>query len=96
MIHKNLSSTHYLTMNILGLDGESLAGGALSYMTYSEKTSIVTTSMDGTDGNGCGGGWHTSASTMDGCNERGGVDGWPMGASLVDAPNKKYVGGGQR
>jgi hypothetical protein len=94
MIHKNLSSTHYLTVNISGLDGESLTGGVLGCTTYSEETSTVEASVDGTDGNGGGGGWHMGASTVDGCDGRGGVDGWTVGASTEDAWNKKDVGGG--
>jgi hypothetical protein len=94
MIHKKLSSTHYLTMNISGLDGESLAGGALRLYNLLQETSIVVASVDGANGNGGGGGWHTGASTVDGCDGRGGADGWHVGASTEDAPNKKYVGGG--
>jgi hypothetical protein len=83
-------------MNILGINGESLVGGALKCTTCSEVTSIVSASVDGTNGNGGGGGWHTGASTMDGCNGRGGVDGCLVCASTEDAPNKKYTGGGRR
>jgi hypothetical protein len=59
MIHKNLSSTHYLIMHMLGIDGDSLVGGALGCKICSEETSIVEASMDGANGNGGGGGWHT-------------------------------------
>jgi hypothetical protein len=96
MIHKKLSSTHCLTMNISGLDEELLTGGALGCTTCSKETSIVEASVDGAYGNGGGGGWHTSASTVDGCDGRGGVDGWNVGASAKDAWNKKDVGGGWR
>jgi hypothetical protein len=51
-------------MNILGINGDSLESGTLSYITCSEETSTV----DGADGNGGGGGWHTGASNVDGCN----------------------------
>jgi hypothetical protein len=94
MIHKKLSSTHYLTVNISGLSGELLEGGALGCTTYSKETSTMVALVDGANGNGGGGGWHMGASTVDGCDGRGGADGWPMGASTEDAPNKKYVGGG--
>jgi hypothetical protein len=52
MIHKKLSSTHYLTVNISGLDGDSLENGTLGCTTCSEETSTVTTSLDGAGGNG--------------------------------------------
>ena len=52
--------------------------------------------MDGVDGNGGGGGWHTGASTVDGCDGRRGADGWPAGESIDDAWNKTNVGGGYR
>jgi hypothetical protein len=47
-------------VNILGLDGESLLD-RWSTQLYNliEETSIVVASVDGTDGNGGGGGWHT-------------------------------------
>jgi hypothetical protein len=67
MKHKKLSSTHYLTVNISGLDGDSLADGALGCTTCSETTSTVAVSVDGADGNGGGGGWHTGW-----CDGRGG------------------------
>ena len=81
-------------MNISGLDGESLVGGALGCTTCSEATCIMAASVDGADGNGGGGGWHTSASTMDGCDGRGGAYGWPACESTKDVCNKKNVGGG--
>jgi hypothetical protein len=96
MIHKNLSSTHYLTMNISGLGGDSMEGGALGCRTCDEATFTVVASMDGDDGNGGGGGWHMGASTVDGCDGRGGLDGWPMCASTKDVSNKKDVGGGKK
>jgi hypothetical protein len=56
MIHKNLSSTHYLIVNISSLDGESLTGGVIRCTTCSEETCIVEAPMDGANGNGSGGG----------------------------------------
>jgi hypothetical protein len=50
-------------MNISGLDGEPLIGGALGYKTYSEETSTMAASVDGADGNG--GGWHMGAPAVD-------------------------------
>jgi hypothetical protein len=58
MKHKKLSSTHYLTVNISSLDGDSLADGALCCTTCSETTSTVVVSVGGADGNvrvGCDG-----------------------------------------
>jgi hypothetical protein len=94
MIHKKLSSTHYLTVNLSSLDGESLTSGVLGCTNCSEETSTMETSMDGVNGNGGGDGWHTGASIVDGCDGRGGVDGWIVCASTKDAWNEKYVGGG--
>jgi hypothetical protein len=51
MIHKKLSSTHYLNVNILSLDGDSLGNGALGCTPYSEETSIMASSVYGADGN---------------------------------------------
>jgi hypothetical protein len=51
MIHKNLSSTHYLTVNISGLDGDSLTGGMLNCTNNTEETYIVEASVDNIDGN---------------------------------------------
>jgi hypothetical protein len=42
---------HYLTLNILGLDGDSLADGALGCTTLSERTSALEVSVDEADGN---------------------------------------------
>jgi hypothetical protein len=70
MIHKKLSSTHYLIVNISGLDGDFLANGALGCTTCSKETSTMETLVDGADGNGGGGGWHTCTSTVDGCDGR--------------------------
>ena len=58
MIHKKISSTHYLTVNISGLDGDSLADGALGCTNFYEATSTITVSVDKADGNGGGGGIH--------------------------------------
>ena len=55
MIHTNLSSRHYLTVNISNLDGESLIGGALGCTSFSETTSTMVVSVDGTNGNDEGG-----------------------------------------
>jgi hypothetical protein len=44
MKHKKLSLMHYLTMNISGLDGDSLADGALGC-----TTSTVGVSFDGVE-----------------------------------------------
>ena len=85
MKHKKLSSMHYLTVNILGLDGDSLAYGALGSTTFSETTSTMEFSIDGADGNDGGGGWHicgaywcpTCESTEDTCNKTGLVGGLP-------------------
>ena len=96
MIQKKLSSTHYLTVNISSLDGESLESEALGCTTCFEETSTVEASVDGADGNGGGGGWkYTCASIVDGCYGRGGVDGWSVGESTDDAWNKIDVGGGK-
>jgi hypothetical protein len=46
---------HYLTMNILGLNGDSLVDGALGCTTCSATTSIVAVSIDGADGKAEGG-----------------------------------------
>jgi hypothetical protein len=94
MIHKKLSSTHYLTMNILVLDVELLVGGALIFKTCSEEKSTMEALVDGVDGNGVGGGWHMGASTVDGCDGRGGADGWPAGESTNDAWNNTNARGG--
>jgi hypothetical protein len=96
MIHKKLSSTHYLTVNILGLNGDSMENGALGCTTFSEKTSIMVVSVDGVDGNGGGSGWNIGASIVYGCDGRDGVDGWPACESNEDVCNKTYVGGGLR
>jgi hypothetical protein len=56
MKHEKLSSMHYLTMNISGIDGDSLADGALGCTTCSETTSTVAVSVDGAESGG-GGGW---------------------------------------
>ena len=42
---------HYLTLNILGLDGDSLVDGALGCTTLSERTSTLEVSVDEADGN---------------------------------------------
>jgi hypothetical protein len=76
-------------MNISGNEGELLVGGALDYTTCSKETSIVASSMDGTDGNGSGGGWRIGASTVGGCDGRVGDDGWHAGATTKDAWNVK-------
>jgi hypothetical protein len=55
MILKKLSSTHYLTVNISGLNGDSLANGALGCKSYSKETYFVPASVDGADGDGGGG-----------------------------------------
>jgi hypothetical protein len=47
---------HYLTMNISGIDGDSLEDGALGCTTCSETTSTVAVSVDGAESGG-GGGW---------------------------------------
>jgi hypothetical protein len=94
IIDKNLSSTHYLTMNISSLDGESLTGGVVGCKTCSEATSIVAAMVDDEDGNNGGVGWHTCASIVDGCDGRGSEDGRNVGASTKDEWNNKYVGGG--
>jgi hypothetical protein len=83
MKHKKLSSMHYLTMNISGLDGGSLENGALDCKTFSETTSIVAVSVDAVDINGGQGGWNI-----------GGVDGCPMCESIEDACNRTDVEGG--
>jgi hypothetical protein len=75
MKHKKLSSMYYLTVNISSLDGDSLANGKIGCTTCSETTSIVAVSVNGADGNGCRGGWHT-----------GGVDGW-----VAMDPHRLYV-----
>jgi len=81
MIHKNLLLTHYLIVNISGLDGDSLTIGVLDYTTCSEATSTVVASVNGVDGNGGRGGWQTGASIMDGFNGRGGAYGWNTGVT---------------
>jgi hypothetical protein len=40
---------HYLTINIAGLDGDSLVAGTLGFTTCSETTSTVEVSVDGAD-----------------------------------------------
>jgi hypothetical protein len=85
MIHKKLSSTHYLTVNISGLDGDSLENGALGCTPCSEETSTLVDLVDGANVNGGGGGWHTGTSTVDGCDGRGGADGWLACESNEDA-----------
>jgi hypothetical protein len=55
MKHKTLSSIHYLTVNILGTDGDSLEYGALGCTTCSKTTSIVAVFVDGAKSGG--GGW---------------------------------------
>jgi hypothetical protein len=82
-------------MNMSGIDGESLAGGALIYTTCFKETSTLAASVDGIDGNGGGDGWHTRASTLDGCDGRGGAGEWPMGATTKDALNMKDGGDGR-
>ena len=42
---------HYFTVNISGLNGDSMADGVLGCTTCSEKTSIVAVSANGVDGN---------------------------------------------
>jgi len=49
---------HYLTVNISGIDGDSLEDGALGYKTCSNTTSTVVVSIDGVKSGG-GGGWYT-------------------------------------
>ena len=49
---------HYLTMNISGIDGDSLADGALGYTTCSETTSTMVVFVDGAESGGVGG-WET-------------------------------------
>jgi hypothetical protein len=68
-------------VNISGLSGESLEGGALICTYCSEAASTMVALVDGANGNGGGVGWHTSASTMDGCDGRGGASGCLVGAS---------------
>ena len=46
---------HYLTMNILGIDGDSLTDGALGCTTYSETTSTMVVSVNGAKSGGGGG-----------------------------------------
>jgi hypothetical protein len=66
MKHKKLSSIHYLTMNISGLDEDSLVDGSLGCTTYSETTSIVAISIDGDNGNDGGGlRWSPTGCTND-------------------------------
>jgi hypothetical protein len=67
MIHKKISSTHDLTVNISDLDGESLEGGSIGCTTCYEASSTMETSVDGADGNGGGGGWHMGALIVDAC-----------------------------
>jgi hypothetical protein len=47
---------HYLTVNISGIDGDSMADGALGCTTYFETTSTMAVSVDGAKSGG-GGGW---------------------------------------
>jgi hypothetical protein len=94
MIHKKISSTHYLIVNISGFDGDLLEKGALGCTTYSEETSTMESSVDGANGNGGGHGWHTCTSTIDGYNGRGGTYAWFACESNEDMCNKKYVGVG--
>jgi hypothetical protein len=83
MKHKKLSSMHYLTVNISGLDEGSLENGALDCKTFSETTSIVAVSVDAANENGGQGGWHI-----------GGADGCPACESTEDACNGTDVEGG--
>ena len=46
---------HYLTVNISGIDGDSLEDGALGCTTYSKTTSIVAISVDGAESGGVDG-----------------------------------------
>ena len=52
MKHEKLSSMHYLTVNISGIDGDSLVDGALGCTTYSKTTSTVAISIDGAESGG--------------------------------------------
>jgi len=94
MIHKKISSTQYLTMNILGLNGESLVCGAVGFTTCFEETSIVLAYVDGSLWKQWWGWVEYGASIVDGCDRRGGVGGWPVGESTGDAWKKTNVGGG--
>ena len=49
---------HYLIVNISGIDGDSLADGALGCTTFSQKTYVVAIFVDGAESGG-GGGWYT-------------------------------------
>ena len=55
MKHIKLLLMHYLTVNISGINGDSLVDGALGCTTWSETTSTVAVSVDGADGNVEGG-----------------------------------------
>jgi hypothetical protein len=55
MKHKKLSSMHYLTLNISGIDGDSLEAGALGCTTFFEIASIVIVSVNGAKSGGGGG-----------------------------------------
>jgi hypothetical protein len=45
---------HYLTVNILGIDGDSLEDGALGCTTFYETTSTLAVSVDGAKSGGGG------------------------------------------
>ena len=58
MKYEKLSSIHYLTVNISGIDGDSLEDEALGCTNFYNTTSILIVSIDG-DESGGGGGWYT-------------------------------------
>ena len=76
-------------MNISGLDGDSLTGGALGCTSFSGTTSTMVVSVDGVDGNAeCGSRWTPTGYTSD-CNslglEKGNPEATPrcLGSAIV-------------
>ena len=62
---------HYLTLNILGLDGDSLANGALGCTTLSERTPTLEVSVDEADGNDGGALWLSPIGCSSDCKSLG-------------------------
>ena len=58
MKHIKILSMHYLTLNISGIDGESLEDGELGCTTCSKTTSNVAVFVDGSKSGGGVGGRH--------------------------------------
>jgi len=83
-------------VNNLGDSGESLAGGALIFSTYSYATSIMVASMDGTiwSTKEIIGGFHMGETTFDATNGKGGGVGGCMDAFPMDGCDGKGCGGG--